>query len=144
MTSLSPNFARSAVINCSASSCVVQYQICTNPCVTFGCGMFITCSGLQLKRAGTAINGNLGPDYLHLSIPSRRDSVQRRLQSVARDCNQGDQDHVTCNYPGSPSSTCLYAREGACVSGERLGGAAISFTFRPGSRSVSPRVSPPC
>jgi len=106
--------------------------------------VFRSCNGLKWKWARTAINGNLGPDYLHLSIPSRRDSVQRRLQSVARDCNQGDQDHVTCNYPGSPSSTCLYAREGAGDSGERRGGAAVSCTFRPGSESVSPRVNSPC
>src|SRR2546428_12390176 len=34
------------------------------------------CNGLQWKWLRTAINGNLGPDYLHLSIPSGRDSVQ--------------------------------------------------------------------
>jgi len=101
-------------------------------------------NGLQLKLVGTAINGNLGPDYMHLSIPSRPHYLPLRLQSVARDCNQGDQDHIKCNYPGSPSSTCLYAREGACDSRERLGGAAVSCTFRPGAVSVSPRVNPPC
>jgi hypothetical protein len=39
------------------------------------------CSGLQSKWVRTAINGNLGPDYMRLSIPSRQDSVQLRLQS---------------------------------------------------------------
>src|SRR5262245_22242089 len=67
---------------------------------------------------------------MHLSIPSRPHYLPLRLQSVARDCNQGDQDHITCNYPGAPSSTCLYAREGTCDSGERLGGAAVSFPFQ--------------
>jgi hypothetical protein len=101
-------------------------------------------NGLQLKLVGTAINGNLGPDYMHLSIPSRPHYLPLRLQSAARDCNQGDQDHIKCNYSGSPSSPCLYAREGACDSRERLGGAAVSFPFRLGSVSVSPRVNPPC
>src|SRR5262249_26991760 len=101
------------------------------------------CNGLQSKLVGTAINGNLGPDYLHLSIPSRPHCLPLSLQSAARDCNQGDQDHIKCTYPGSPSSTCLYAREGAYVSGERLGGATVSYTFRPGSVCVSPRANPP-
>ena len=43
-------------------------------------GMGITiCNGLQLKWLRTAINGNVGPDYLHLSIPSGRDYVPLRL-----------------------------------------------------------------
>ena len=41
----------------------------------------LNCNGLQLKWVRTAINGNLGPDYLHLSIPSGQDSVPLRLQS---------------------------------------------------------------
>ena len=109
-----------------------------------GTGRSARCNGLQSKLVGTAINGNLGPDYMHLSIPSRPHYLPLGLQSVARDCNQGDQDHINCNYPGSPSSPCLYAREGAYVSGERLGGATVSCTFRPGSVCVSPRVNPPC
>jgi hypothetical protein len=46
------------------------------------------CNGLQSKRAGTAINGNLGPDYMHLSIPSGRDYLQLRLLLSSWDCNQ--------------------------------------------------------
>src|SRR2546426_9524066 len=34
------------------------------------------CSGLQSKWVRTAINGNLGRHYLHLSIPPGQDSVQ--------------------------------------------------------------------
>ena len=32
-----------------------------------------SCNGLQWKWLRIAINENLGPDYLHLSIPSGRD-----------------------------------------------------------------------
>ena len=34
--------------------------------------------------------------------------------------------------------------EDACVSGERRGGAAVSYTSGPGDVSASPRVNPPC
>jgi hypothetical protein len=57
----------------------------------------LRCNGLQWKWVRTAINGNLGPDYMHLSIPSRRDSVQLRLLLSSWDCNQGDQDHIKCD-----------------------------------------------
>ena len=47
-----------------------------------------SCNGLQWKRLRTAINGNLGPDYLHLSIPSGRDYLPLRLLLSSWDCNQ--------------------------------------------------------
>jgi hypothetical protein len=56
-----------------------------------------SCNGLQWKWVRTATNGNLGPDYMHLSIPSKRDSVQLRLLLSSWDCNQGDQDHIRCD-----------------------------------------------
>jgi hypothetical protein len=37
------------------------------------------CNGLQWKWLRTAINRNLGPDYLHLSIPSGRDYLTIQL-----------------------------------------------------------------
>jgi hypothetical protein len=55
------------------------------------------CNGLQWKWLRTAINGNLRPDYLHLSIPSGRDYLQLRLQSSASDCNQRRWDHIKCD-----------------------------------------------
>jgi hypothetical protein len=58
-------------------------------------------------------------------------------------CNHGDQDHMKYDWLASPSSTCLYAREDACVSGERLGNAAVSFPSGPAYGSVSPRVNLP-
>ena len=58
-----------------------------------------TCNGLQWKWLRTAINENLGPDYLHLSIPSGRDSVQLRLQLSSWDCNQRRWDHIKCDSP---------------------------------------------
>src|SRR5262249_20162581 len=69
-----------------------------------------TCNGLQSKWLRTAINGNLGPDYLHLSIPSGQDYLQLRLLLSTRDCNQRPWDHITCDSPEPPSSACLYAR----------------------------------
>ena len=58
-----------------------------------------SCNGLQWKWLRTAINENLGPDYLHLSIPSGRDSVQLRLQLSSWDCNQRRWDHIKCDSP---------------------------------------------
>ena len=57
------------------------------------------CNGLQWKWLRTAINGNLGPDYLHLSIPSGRDYLQLRLLLSSWDCNQRRWDHIKCDSP---------------------------------------------
>jgi hypothetical protein len=57
------------------------------------------CNGLQWKCLRTAINENLGPDYLHLSIPSGRDYLQLRLLLSSWDCNQRRWDHITCDSP---------------------------------------------
>jgi hypothetical protein len=56
-----------------------------------------SCNGLQWKWLRTAINGNLGPDYLHLSIPSERDYVPLRLLLFSWDCNQWRWDHIKCD-----------------------------------------------
>jgi hypothetical protein len=56
-----------------------------------------TCSGLQSKRAGTAISAFSGPHYLHLSLPSGPHYLHLRLQSATRDCNQRCQDDIICN-----------------------------------------------
>src|ERR1043166_9948316 len=81
---------------------------------TISCAPVITtipmCNGLQWKWLRTAINEILGPDYLHLSIPSGRDSVQLRLLLSSWDCNRRRWDHITCDSPELPSSACLYAR----------------------------------
>src|SRR5215831_15901542 len=69
-----------------------------------------SCNGLQWKWLRTAINGNLGPDYLHLSIPSGQDYLPLRLLLSSWDCNQRPWDHITCDSPEPPSSACLYAR----------------------------------
>jgi hypothetical protein len=55
------------------------------------------CNGLQWKWLRTAINGNLRPDYLHLSIPSGRDYLQLRLLLSSWDCNQRRWDHIKCD-----------------------------------------------
>jgi hypothetical protein len=56
-----------------------------------------SCNGLKLKWVRTAINGSLGPDYLHLSIPSGQDSVQLRLLLSSWECNQRRWDHIKCD-----------------------------------------------
>ena len=96
-----------------------------------------TCNGLQWKWLRTAINGNLGPDYLHLSIPSGQDYLPLRLLLSSWDCNQRRWDHIKCDSPEPPSSACLYARGSICLSRERLGGAPVSYISRPGTESVS-------
>jgi hypothetical protein len=45
-----------------------------------------SCNGLKWKWVGTAINGNLGPDYLQL-----------RLLLSSWDCNQRRWDHIKCD-----------------------------------------------
>jgi hypothetical protein len=85
-----------------------------------------SCSGLQLKWVRTAINGNLGRHYLHLSIPPGQDSVQLRLQSMVRDCNQRRWDDIICDSSASLPSACPEARRYACVSGKCLGDAPVS------------------
>jgi hypothetical protein len=102
-----------------------------------------SCNGLQWKWLRTAINGNLGPDYLHLSIPSGRDYLPLSLQSAARDCNQRRWDHITCDSPEPPSSACLCARGSTCISQERLGGVPVSDISRPGAESVSSHLKLP-
>ena len=57
------------------------------------------CNGLQWKWLRTAINENLGPDYLHLSIPSGRDYLQLRLLLSSWDCNRRRWDHIKCDSP---------------------------------------------
>jgi hypothetical protein len=94
----------------------------------------LSCNGLQWKWVRTAINENLGPDYLHLSIPSGRDYVPLRLLLSIWDCNRRRWDHITCDSPEAPSSACLYAKGSICISRERLGGAPVSYIFRPGTR----------
>src|SRR5262244_1196247 len=93
-----------------------------------------TCNGLQWKWLRTAINENLGPDYMHLSIHSGRDYLQLRLLLSSWDCNQRRWDHIKCDYPEPPSSACLDARGSTCLSQERLGGAPVSYISRPGLR----------
>ena len=101
------------------------------------------CNGLQWKWLRTAINGNLGPDYLHLSIPSGRDYLQLRLLLSSWDCNQRRQDHIKCDYSEPPASACLDVRGSTCISQERLGGAPVSYISRPGAKSVSSHLKPP-
>jgi hypothetical protein len=60
-------------------------------------GRTFSCNGLQSKLAGTAISENLGPDYMHLSIPSGRDYLQLRLLLSSWDCNQRRWDHIRCD-----------------------------------------------
>ena len=50
--------------------------------------MACRCNGLQWKWLRTAINENLGPDYLHL-----------RLLLSSWDCNQRRWDHIKCDLP---------------------------------------------
>ena len=94
-------------------------------------------NGLQWKWLRTAINGNLGPDYLHLSIPSGPDYVPLRLLLSSWDCHQQRWDHITCDYPEPPSSACLDARGSTGISQERLGGVPVSYISRPGAERVS-------
>ena len=61
--------------------------------------MACRCNGLQWKWLRTAINENLGPDYLHLSIPSGRDYLHLRLLLSSWDCNQRRWDHIKCDLP---------------------------------------------
>src|SRR5215475_14838096 len=103
----------------------------------------IRCNGLQWKWLRTAINENLGPDYLHLSIPSGRDYLQLRLLLSSWDCNQRRWDHITCDSPDPPSSACLYARGSTCISKERLGGVPVSYISRLGAESVSSHLKLP-
>src|SRR5215471_8178720 len=101
------------------------------------------CNGLQWKWLRTAINRNLGPDYLHLSIPSGRDYLPLRLLLSSWDCNRRRWDHITCDSPEPPSSACLYTRGSTCISRERLGGAPVSDISRPGTESVSSHLKTP-
>ena len=96
----------------------------------------LTCNGLQWKWLRTAINGTLGPDYLHLSIPSGRDYVQLRLLLSSWDCHQQRWDHITCDYPEPPSSACLDARGSTGISQERLGGVPVSYISKQNPQSV--------
>ena len=101
------------------------------------------CNGLQLKWVGTAINGNLGRHYLHLSIPPGQDSVQLRLQSMARDYNQRRWDHIRWDSSAPLSSACPEARDTPAYPRSVLGGAPVSDTSRPGDGSVSVRFNLP-
>jgi transposase-like protein len=101
------------------------------------------CNGLQWKWLRTAINENLGPDYLHLSIPSGRNYLQLRLLLSSWDCNRRRWDHIKCDSPEPPSSACLDARGSICISRERLGGAPVSYISRPGTESVSSHLKAP-
>ena len=101
------------------------------------------CNGLQWKWLRTAINENLRPDYLHLSIPSGQDYVQLRLLLSSWDCHQQRWDHITCDYPEPPSSACLVARGSTGISQERLGGVPVSYISRPGAESVSSHLKLP-
>src|SRR5215470_1647351 len=101
------------------------------------------CNGRQWKCLRTAINENLGPDYLHLSIPSGRDYVPLRLLLSSWDCNRRRWDHITCDSPEPPFSACLYARRSICISQERLGGAPVSYISGPGTESVSSHLKSP-
>ena len=76
------------------------------------------CNGLQWKWLRTAINRNLGPDYLHLSIPSGRDYLQLRLLLSSWDCNQRI-FRTTLSASISDVRTTLSASETA-ISGTRL------------------------
>src|SRR5215475_11905647 len=101
------------------------------------------CNGLQWKWLRTAINENLGPDYLPLSIPSGRDYLPPRLLLSSWDCNRRRWDHITCDSPEPPSSACLYARGSICISRERFGGAPVSYISGPGTESVSSHLKAP-
>jgi hypothetical protein len=78
------------------------------------------CNGLQWKWLRTAINGNLGPDYLHLSSTSGQDYLPLSLLLSSWDCNQRRWDHIKCDSPEPPSSACPYARGSIYISQERL------------------------
>jgi hypothetical protein len=102
-----------------------------------------SCNGLQSKWIRTAISGNWGPHYVHLSIPPGPDSVPLRLQSTGWACNQQCWDHIICDETASPSSACPYWSCNAGASGERPGGAPVSYASRPGHGCVSPHQKPP-
>jgi len=110
--------------------------------VASSCGYY-RCNGLQWKWLRTAINENLGPDYLPLSIPSGRDYLPPRLLLSSWDCNRRRWDHITCDSPEPPSSACLYARGSICISRERFGGAPVSYISGPGTESVSSHLKAP-
>src|SRR5262249_22808019 len=101
------------------------------------------CNGVEWEWLRTAINGNLGPGYLHVSFPSGRSYLQLRLLISSWDCNRRRWDHIKCDYLEPPSSACLYARGSTCISQERLGGAPVSDISRPGVESVSSHLKLP-
>src|SRR5438128_11038945 len=105
--------------------------------------MNATCNGLQWKWLRTAINGNLGPDYMHLSIPSGRDYLQLRLLLSSCGCNQRRHDHIKCDYSEPPASACLDVRRSTCISHERLGGSHATYISRPRTESVSSHLHLP-
>jgi hypothetical protein len=126
--------------------CLRQHQRCERPGsarVYWRWLPYPSCNGLQWKWLRTAINENLRPDYLHLSIPSGRDYLQLRLLLSSWDCNRRRWDHITCDSPEPPSSACLDARGSICLSRERLEGAPVSYISRPGTESVSSHLKAP-
>jgi hypothetical protein len=95
-----------------------------------------SCNGLQSKWLRTAINGNLRPDYLHLSIPSGRDYLPLRLLLSSWDCNQRRWDHIKCDSPNHRLRP-IFMRGEAYASLENALEVLLSRT----SLDLGPRVS---